>query len=122
MKNNSFACQLNIGLDVGPDMNGGPRLTVDQVLAALRKHRFQALRHTVVASDTEPTAVVSVVSDNRRLSARLMCVSEDLHQDCIAVHNPGAGFGSGFLIGPKDHEWGDFNPCFFFTHDGKRLA
>lgn len=113
---------LNIGRRVE---RTGAILPVDTVFAALKGQELTVLSSSHVDSDTEPTLVVEVASwadygvDAAQADA-VYRVAIWLEQDCIAAHD--AGSGTGLLIGPNAHAWGDFNPDFFIGLDGRRLS
>jgi len=74
---------------------------------------FQAAIHT---SDSEDTVVMELV---RPLpSHNLVWLSHELQQDCVAQFDGRRGE----LQGPKAADWGPFDPAFFLTIDGQRLA
>ena len=108
----------NIGLN---SANGA--IPAEQARQALAANEFLIVRDAVLESDTEPTLVAEVISKNSSPFIFLQLlhrVADELDQDCIAVYRELTGAGS--LIGPRAYKWGGFNPEFFFTLDGQRLA
>lgn len=108
-----MSATLNIGLNVGQTVAA---LTPLAVLAVLRSTGRQALREALVESDTEPTLVVEV--DVPFSGPSLAALSERLKQDAVAQWDGQRGL----LAGPRAADWGPFDPAFFFTLDGARLA
>lgn len=104
---------VNIGLAV----NGGGSIPASQAIAALSVIGGEApLRAAVHVSDTEPTLVAEL---RRPLTATAAdAIARHLKQDAIAQHD---GW-DGELHGPAKHAWGTFDPAFFLTLDGSRLA
>ena len=103
---------LNVGLNVGDKLGLHPLA----VLRAIRHAGGLPVRATVHESDTEQTAVVALA---KPLSpSALERLSSALRQDAVAQWDG----VKGLLVGPKAAEWGPFNPAFFLTLDGSRLA
>ena len=104
---------LNIGLAV----NGGGSIAPEQALAAIRVIGGEhPVRWAVKHSDTEPT----LIAETRRPlnTAAAYEVAKFLKQDAIAQWDG----RDGELVGPNAAAWGTFNPAFFLTLDGSRLA
>lgn len=99
---------LNIGLD-----------GIGVRLQALRALNFKIVGAQTVQSDTEKT-VVATVNHGGDAYACANWLAERLHQDCVAILDNETGEGR--LVGPRAAKWGAFNPEFFFTLDGQRLA
>lgn len=104
---------LNIGLNVG---DKAAALTPLDTLLAIRRFGRQPLRETLVESDTEPTLVVEV--DVPFSGPALAALAATLRQDAVAQWDGRRGL----LEGPSASSWGPFDPAFFFTLDGARLA
>lgn len=112
---------LNIGLNVGDRVAA---LTPLDTLLAIRRFGRRALREAVVESDTEPTLVVEV--DVPFSGHALYALATTLGQGAIAQWDGQRGI----LEGPRAAAWGayrtphgePFDPAFFFTLDGVRLA
>ena len=101
---------LNVGL---ADPAGGPPLTEEQVTKAIEGFGVRVVRSKRYQSNTEPTMVARL---SRELTpAEAHELSESLGQEAIVqmVGHRGA------LHGPKKENWGEFNPDFFITLDGK---
>lgn len=113
---------MNLILNIGLAVKDGLPIGADAALLAVAANDFRVVKHLVAQSDTEPTLVVEVlVLDLPALAWRkLHQVANDLRQECIAAYN--AETDKGALIGPQAAAWGDFNPEFFITPDGQRLA
>lgn len=114
---------LNIGLKRGHLVTGFN--TLAQTLEALDIIGFTVRAVNVVDSDSEPTAVVTVLSDSdwgvaAHQQRALHWVATALHQQAIAAFEPRRGHG--VLVGPDAAAWGDFNPSLFFTIEGRRLS
>lgn len=104
---------VNIGLAV----NDGSTIKPTHALAALRAvGGVRALIGRVFCSDTEPTLVAEI--DRPLNAAAAYEVARYLRQDAIAQWDG----REGDLYGPNAAAWGDFNPAFFLTLDGRRLA
>jgi len=106
--------ELNIGLD---DPSGGPRLSVDEVLKAVKKAGGEVISSSVYASDTEPTLVVKLKTKLDDKSATKL--STDLGQESIAQRFDDE---TGKIHGPQAEKWGEFDPKFFITSDGRRAS
>ena len=103
---------VNIGLDV----NDGSKLTVDEVVAALKAEGVEITEQEIAQSTTEPTLVAKL---NRALTpVQATRVSERLRQDAIAqrVGEEGA------LYGPAAEKWGPFNPEYFLGLSSEQAA
>lgn len=109
---------MHLTLNIGLDTNTGGFLSARFVLGTMHAYGFDAGAFAVHQSNTERTLVVDVQTvGDRSLPRRVHELAEYLQQDCIAVHHEASG---GALYGPKP--WGEFNPAFFLTLDGERLA
>lgn len=108
-----MSATVNIGLAT----SDGPALSPAHALAVLRTvGGANILRASVQPSDTEPTLVAEV---SRPLyAASAFAVADALHQDAIAQWDG----RDGQLYGPAASAWGEFDPAFFVTLDGGRLA
>jgi hypothetical protein len=106
--------ELNIGLE---DPKGGPSLSVDEVLKAVRKAGGEVISSSVYASDTEPTLVVKLKTKLDDNSANKL--STDLGQESIAQRFDDE---TGKIHGPQAEKWGEFDPKFFITSDGRRAS
>ena len=102
-------------------------VAANSVLQVLTNHGFFVRSSETLESDTEPTLIV--VADwglatyskvDVSLTDAVHKISELAGQDCIAVWLPERK--EGCLIGPRAAAWGDFNPEFFITPSGDRLA
>lgn len=89
-----------------------------QAVQTARQLGFKFLHTRLLESDTEPTLVARV--EVARPNHDVAILAQHLNQDCIAVYDEFTGRGA--LCGPRAHKWGDFNPEFFFTLNGQRLA
>lgn len=107
---------MNPILNIGLNSNKGGKIPVSRALRELRANGASVVRHTLVQSDSEPTLVAELVHPLG--PATLHYVSELLEQDCVAYVGPEGGA----LHGPDAAKWGAFNPQFFFTLAGERLA
>lgn len=110
-------------LNIGLDSKATRSIAADVARQIVGANDFLVTTRTVVQSDTEPTLVCEVMpmtADRGIVLQHLYQIAEDLEQDCIAVYSPTTG--KGVLIGPDAKAWGKFNPHFFFTLDGQRLA
>lgn len=108
---------LNVGLHVngGPD-NGGTQLTPQEALAHIEQTGAKVTHSAVHISDTGPTLVAR--TDRALTEPEMEGLSKNLHQEAIPqLHN-----GRGQLYGPQKEAWGPFNPQYFRTLDGRRLA
>lgn len=107
---------MNPILNVGLHSNKGGNISVTRALRELRANAVDVASYRVIQSDSEPTLVAELVRPVG--PATLYFVSESLEQDCVAyVDSKG-----GALHGPLASNWGEFNPHYFFTPSGKRLA
>lgn len=106
---------LNIGLDT----NDGKVLGIGRIANSLENHGYTISKISVVESDTEPTAVVDVIA--QAWAKNMYSVAQDLAQDAIAV-STGGDLIQGVLVGPSAENWGEFNPEYFFMHDGTRMS
>lgn len=106
---------VNIGLITSADTGKRP-VCVMQALAVLAP--FGIVETAVHASDTEPTLVALVREAPNAVGLEYM--SAALQQDCVASFD----FidGEGLLAGPKADAWGPFNPAYFLTLSGDRMA
>ena len=102
-------------------------VAANTVLQALANHGFFVRTSEALESDTEPTLIV--VADwglttyckvDVSLADAVHKVAELTGQDCIATWLPERKEGR--LIGPRAAAWGAFNPEFFITPSGDRLA
>ena len=109
---------LNIVLDNVPGDNQQEQLAA--VFDEINEYGFGGGYYRLVESDTEPTLVVLAHDDAPGQDNRIDQLSRALRQDCIAVYYPEDK--SGAVIGPNAAAWGEFNPKFFFTLSGQRLA
>lgn len=110
------AFKVNVGMEPSAKI-GGPQLTEDDILEALRAAGREPYNARTVASASEPTLVVDI---NKPLTERdLYRLSEQLRQDAIAQKT---GDANGVLAGPAAADWGDFNPAFFYLQDGDTLG
>ena len=102
---------LNVGLASPSGL-----IPVERALAALRVVAGWSPRRWALAqSDTEPT----LIAEGPTLGAsQAYAVADALKQDAIAVWDG----REGDLIGPAAAAWGEFDPSFFLTLDGSRLA
>lgn len=105
-----------ITLNVGLDTNEGGSISAAQALAAIRMRGGYVRSHTLAESDTELTLIA--ILNNPMNPDKLHQLSVDLQQDCIAM----AVGSDGELYGPKAEAWGPFNPEYFLTITGTRLA
>ena len=106
--------ELNIGLK---DPAGGPDLKVSDVLKAVKDAGGEVVNSSVYESNTEPTLVVKLKTKLDDKSADKL--SSDLGQESIAQRFDDE---TGKLYGPQAEKWGDFNPEFFVTLDGRRAS
>jgi hypothetical protein len=106
---------LNIGLDCPT----GTVLTVGRIATTLELFGYSIHRLSIVESDTEPTAVVDVTAQDG--ASDMHDVAMALTQEAIAVAT-GGDLIQGVLVGPGADNWGEFNPDFFFMHDGSRMG
>lgn len=103
---------VNIGLDAK-----GERLNPRNALAALAVIAgVAATDATIQQSDSEPTLVAELPVPLNATAAYE--VARFLKQDAIAVWDG----RDGHLYGPNATAWGPFDPSFFLTLDGSRLA
>lgn len=105
---------LNIGL---ADPNGGADLDPDAVLAAIKDIGGDVVGSVVHTSATEPTLVIKLKTALGEDAANRL--SEALGQEAIAQSFED---GTGKLYGPQAANWGEYNPDFFVTADGRRAA
>lgn len=104
-------------LNIGLARRGKPNLRPDEAIAAVRAIGGQpVLRSSLHDSDSEPTLIV----ETRRpvYASAAFEIAKRLGQDAIAQWDG----RDGQLIGPAAAAWGTFNPAFFLTLDGSRLA
>ena len=106
--------EINIGLD---NPSGGPRLKVQDVLNAVRKAGGEVISSSVHTSNTEPTLVVKLKTKLDDQSATKL--SKDLGQEAISQRFEDE---TGKIYGPQAEKWGDYNPEFFITSDGRRAS
>lgn len=106
-------------LNIGLDCSNGRMLTVGRIATTLELFGYSIHRLTVVESDTEPTAVVDVTAAEG--AGQMYDVALALTQEAIAVAT-GGDLIQGVLVGPGAENWGEFNPNFFFMHDGSRMG
>jgi len=107
---------LNIGR--GVEINGirVKLLGVGDIVGALEQ-LGEILSINQHQSDSEPTIVAVIDSVGDIASAvEQLCVT--LQQDAI----PYVQEGHGNMVGPKAEAWGPFNPEYYITPDGTRLA
>jgi hypothetical protein len=103
-------------INIGLHSNRGGLISVPRALTQIRRLGGRVQRYTVHESDSEPTLVAELAEGIA--GDALEALSEALEQDCVAyVDSLG-----GALYGPKADQWGPFNPAFFLTLDGERLA
>lgn len=110
-------------LNVGLGTKATTTLSADVARQIVVANDFLVTTWSVVQSDTEPTLVceaMPMTTDRGIVLQHLYQIAEDLEQDCIAVYSPTTG--KGVLIGPDAQAWGKFNPAYFFTLNGQRLA
>ncbi len=107
---------LNVGLKIGTTDR---LITAGRVLQVAEHLGLRVTKLSIHESNTEPTAVVTI--EGRASTATLFIMADSLHQDAIAVLYEGVGNG-GLLVGPKEDEWGPFNPDYFLTHSGLTLT
>lgn len=108
---------LNIGLNT-PSGDPVASLGMERIYEAgklLETFRKSVALHV---SDTEETLVVEC--DDFDLVDEMIELCRLLDQDCIALHDTETG--KGFLVGPRAHEWGEFDPTKFLLLDGSRAA
>lgn len=107
-----MTAMVNIGLDAR-----GQCVAASAAEAVLRViGGANILRSTVRQSDTEPTLIAEIA---RPLNATAAYeVARQLGQDAIAQWDG----REGNLYGPAAAAWGPFDPHFFLTLDGRRLA
>jgi len=104
---------VNIGLAV---RNGRP-VPPSHAIAALSVIGGEApLAARVIQSDTEPTLVAELRRPLTALAAHE--IAAHLKQDAVAQWDG----RDGQLYGPNATAWGEFDPAFFLTLDGSRLA
>lgn len=104
---------VNIGLEA----NDGGAIQPTHALAALRAvGGVKTLLARVMQSDSEPTLVAEIAPPLNATAA--YAVADTLRQDCIAQWDG----REGQLYGPNASAWGAFDPAFFVTLDGSRLA
>jgi GNAT superfamily N-acetyltransferase len=112
----SDSVALGTLVNIGLDTNDGKGITASQAITMLMEQGVEVLEHAEHTSSTEPTLVAKL---SRPLTpAQATAVSAALDQEAIAQFTGGAGK----LYGPSASKWGDFNPEFFMTLDGKRLG
>jgi hypothetical protein len=112
----SDAVDLGTLVNIGLDTNDGKGITASRAITMLMAQGVEVLEHAEHTSSTEPTLVAKL---SRPLTAaQATAVSAALDQEAIAQYTDGAGK----LYGPAASKWGDFNPEFFMTLDGKRLG
>ena len=104
---------LNVGLKVG---RTDRIITAGRVTAVAEALGLRVLKLSIHVSNTEPTAVVTL--EGRVSSDTLFIMADSLHQEAVAVLYPAGGI----LVGPKEDEWGPFNPDYFLTHSGLTLT
>jgi len=101
---------INIGLAIGDRLDA---ITEERALEALLAHTGdRPITYAVVQSTTERT-LVAVLEEAATVGA-LWALCEELEQDCIAQQVEGQ---PGQLVGPRDHEWGPFDPTQFISWD-----
>jgi len=105
-----------IRINIGLHRNTGGLIPVPEALFALRRHNVRVARWRVVESDSEPTLTAEL--EGELSEASLLGLCDELAQDCVAVIDSRGGE----LYGPKAAAWGPFNPAYFFTLEGERLA
>ena len=108
---------LNIGLNAGDVANGIKPIDQNAVLAAIKKNGGEVTGSTVHQSGTEPTLVATLkkpMSDDAMHQLAL-----DTQQEAIPQLKAN---GEGKLHGPAAEKWGDFNPDYFLTPNGKPLS
>ena len=102
-------------LNFGLHRSSGGHVNVAALITALTS-LASITDSAVYASDTEPTLTAELDRPLRAREIEELC--ERFDQDCVAqIAN-----GEGRLIGPRAEEWGEFNPEYFLTLDGKRLS
>ena len=105
---------LNVGL---ADPNGGENLDPQAVLAAIKDMGGDIVGSVIHTSATEPTLVVKL--KNRLENDAAYRLSEMLGQEAVAQSFED---GSGQIYGPSAANWGEYNPDFFVTGDGRRAS
>jgi len=108
---------INVGLERAT--KGAPAWQPAIAVLALRRNGITPRAWTVHQSDTEATLVArcELAPFHNDAAAQVTCLCDDLDQDCIAVLGED---GRGELVGPRP--WGEFNPAFFLTLEGRRLG
>lgn len=103
-------------INIGLHKNTGGLIPAATALTMLRTGGAAITDWQVIESDSEPTLVAAL--DGQLEAEFLNTLSIALAQDCVAY----VGREGGELYGPKASEWGPFNPAYFFTLAGERLA
>lgn len=110
--------QMNVGLHINDDANLDPDVAAraTYVRSWIRSHYPNALFRQA-DSKTEPTVIVELptgvwLSAVVELAHAIALV---LEQDCVAVAETDGSteITKGWLIGPRSHVWGNFNPEHF---------
>lgn len=107
---------LNIGLK--SEIFGD--IPVERALTVVHDTYGSIIKWALVNSDTEPTMVADVEARPAAPFAGVSGLAYALGQDCVAAYLPQTGKGE--LRGPHPDKWGEFNPEYFFTLDGRRLS
>ncbi len=73
-----------------------------------------------IAGVSNPADAIDIRIAVNALYDAIYQIAEKFDQDCIAVR---CGSGErGWLVGPRAHEWGEFDPTKFLLLDGSRAA
>lgn len=116
-----------VHLNIGLASEAYGIVAANSVLQVLANHGFFIRTSETLDSDTEPTLVVvadwglnTYCKPGVTLDEACYKVAELAGQDCLAAWLP--EWRQGRLIGPRAAAWGEFNPEFFITPEGSRLA
>lgn len=108
--------EMNIGLLCGPD-RGHQTNSWSEIRRRASEIRsyvsdlFPGLKLRLHCGE-EPTLVLLFTDeDERRIREIANEICERWNQDCVALRNGLSG--EGWLIGPRAHEWGEFNIEYF---------
>lgn len=105
---------LNIGMKVG---RGDEMLTQEQILSKLPEG--VTAESVSVVEGTEPT--LSIKTSRKLTDAEMAKLMEDTQQQAIPQLTDGVGVLHDAKKGTSEG-WGDFNPDYFVTQDGKKLS
>lgn len=103
---------VNVGLAVAGKRN----ITTREAIHAVEQYGFivgaSRLIHAEHAKGSEDTLVARITDTQHGINVqdRLWLVAHLLEQEAIAVR---LASGRGVLVGPKAHNWGQFNSAFF---------